>query len=267
MIRKPAVAGTFYPSNLRELRQFLDEHLKPVPAPIPAKAVVLPHAGYIYSGVTASLVLSRVLVPETVFLIGPNHRGLGADFALFSKGEWQTPLGRVPIHEELAAKLLEASHDLQVDTQAHALEHSLEVEIPLLQFRNPALRIAPLIVGTLNIEAAREVALAAGDVLASLHDQPLTVISTDMSHYEPEEATRKKDRYALEAIQSLDAEALLRVVKDYRITMCGLVPVYMLLVMKEALGLQKATLVDYRTSAEATGDLERVVGYAGFIFE
>lgn len=268
LIRRPHVAGSFYPAEQKQLRQFCESRLSSTEPPLSVRAVILPHAGYVYSGETACRVLARVRVPEKNFLIGPNHRLYGSEpFAIFPEGKWETPLGKIEVDPELSAALLEASHDLKPDPEAHLSEHSLEVEVPFLQTKNPAAKIAPLVVGTLDLDQARSVALACGEVLASRREEALVVISTDMSHYESDEATRKKDRYALEAIENLDEEALVRVVRQHQITMCGFVPVYMLLVMKKLLGIRNATLVDYRTSADATGDRDRVVGYAGFIFE
>jgi hypothetical protein len=220
-----------------------------------------------YSGETACRVLSQIPVPKKNFLMGPNHGGMGSPFALFASGEWKTPLGSVPIDSDLASGLLEISHDLRCDEEAHRMEHSLEVQIPFLQTKNPDLRIVPLIVGTLDLDMAREVALTCGDFIAGSSEPILVVVSSDMSHYESDRAARKKDSYALQAIENLDEETLVHAVEKYNITMCGFVPVYMLLVMKDLLGIQKATLVDYRTSADASGDFDRVVGYAGFIFE
>lgn len=227
---------------------------------------MLPHAGYFYSAKTACEVLRRVEVPELCFLIGPNHEGRGHPFALASEGSWETPAGPVPLEQEFAQGLLKASSDLTADSKAHEMEHSLEVEIPLLQFRNPRVRIVPLVIGTLNLERTREVALSVLPFLKT-RSEFLLVLSTDMSHYESDRATRKKDRYALEAIEALDEEKLAERVKTHRITMCGLAPVYFGLILAKALGARKGTLVDYRTSADASGDYERVVGYAGFIIE
>jgi MEMO1 family protein len=266
-IRQPHVAGTFYPSDPEELRQYCDTHLKPQAPRISAKAVILPHAGYLYSGKTAAKVLGAVEIPESVFLIGPNHFGQGAPFALASRGVWHTPLGEVSVDEALAQGLLAACDDLQPDADAHLFEHSLEVEVPFLQALKPQLKILPLIIGTLDLLAAKQAAFACGRYLASLDVRPLVAASTDMSHYESDAATRQKDRFALDAISNLDEDALVKAVKEHRITMCGFIPVYMLLVMKAFLGIEKATLVDYCTSADATGDYDRVVGYAGFILE
>lgn len=266
-VRKPHVAGSFYPADPSELREFCQTQLNASAGdPALARAVILPHAGYIYSGKTAGRVLSRVRIPDSTFLIGPNHAGIGAPFALVSDGQWQTPLGSVLIESGLAGQILDAAPGIESDEWAHRHEHSLEVEIPFLQVKNPGVKIIPLIVGTLDLELARQTAIKVGECLSAVPKESLLiVISTDMSHYEPDIPTRKKDRFALEAIENLDSEALVRVVKEHRITMCGFIPVYMLLVMAAKLGIQSARLVDYTTSAEASGDFDRVVGYAGFI--
>jgi len=266
LIRQPHVAGTFYPSDPGELREFCETHLCPAGPKAPVRAVLLPHAGYMYSGRTACRVLCGVKVPERVFLLGPNHFGQGSPFALASKGAWETPLGQVPLDEAGAEALLQTTQDLRADPSAHLFEHSLEVEVPFLQFLNPSLNLLPVVVGSLDLLVARQVALACGRFIAQSGNY-LTVVSSDMNHYEPDAPTRLKDRFALDAILNLDEEALVRAVKEHRITMCGFVPVYMLLVMKSLLGITKATLVDYCTSADATGESDRVVGYAGFIFE
>lgn len=231
-----------------------------------AKAIILPHAGYLYSGKTAGEVMRRTQIPETCFLIGPNHWGYGHPFAIVSAGSWETPLGAVEIDHNFASGLLEACHDLRKDDGAHEKEHSLEVEVPFLQYRNPQVKIVPLVIGTLDWDRSREVALALTEFLKTRRGV-LIVASTDMNHYESDEATRKKDRYALQAIEALDPEGLRKAITHQRITMCGAVPVYMALFLIHALGGKKAHLVDYRTSADASGDYDRVVGYAGFIIE
>lgn len=266
-IRPPCVAGSFYPQNADEIRDFCLPHLKKSAVLREAKAVILPHAGYVYSGETACRVLAKVKVPDLNLMIGPNHRAFGADFALFGEGEWATPLGPVKIDLALSEKIRQRSEEIELDQEAHASEHSLEVILPMLQLKNPACRIVPLIVGTLNYRRAEAAARSIGEALRDTPEKFLVVISNDMSHYEPDAITRRKDRYALEAIENLDTEALVSVVKEHRISMCGLIPVFMLLLMKETLGITKTKLVDYRTSLDATGDDNRVVGYAGFIFE
>jgi AmmeMemoRadiSam system protein B len=266
-VREPAVAGTFYPDNPDALRDFGISYLSSQSSPCPAKAVMLPHAGYIYSGETACSVLSKIKIPQTIFLIGPNHQSRGADFALFSNGEWKTPLGSVRIAADLAGALSQASPYIEEDHEAHLFEHSLEVEIPLLQMKNPDIQIVPLVIGTLDLERATKVARACATVLAKWPEPWLIVISSDMNHYEDDERTRLKDRYAIEAIEKLDARGLEQAIRTHRISMCGFVPAFMFLNMVDILGIRKATLVDYQTSARVSRDYSRVVGYAGFLFE
>ena len=267
LIRRPHVAGTFYPSDQAHLRTYCETHLFPEEKTVKARAVILPHAGYVYSGDTACLVLSKVEIPKRIFLMGPNHWNAGAPFALFSEGAWETPLGRVEVDREFAQAVLDSSVEIKKDEEAHRAEHSLEVLLPIIQMCSSDFKICPLLIGAAEKTKAREVAFHVGPVLRDSFEPLLLVISNDMNHYEADELTRKKDRYALDAILNLDEESLLHAVHEYRITMCGLMPVYMLLVMKDFLGIRKASLVDYRTSADASGDKQRVVGYAGFIFE
>lgn len=202
-IRKPSVAGSFYPADASQIRRFCEPLLRPSGPLVSARALILPHAGYIYSGETACRVLARVKVPDTVFLMGPDHHGAGADFSLFPEGEWETPLGRTPIAENLTRALARGSRQLTADPLAHAAEHSLEVLLPLLQMKNPGLRIAPVLVGALAVDQAMAVAAELGSVLSEGTSETLVVISNDMSHYESDRATREKDRYALEAVEQI----------------------------------------------------------------
>lgn len=265
-VRKPHAAGSFYPAGAAEIHRFVKPLLPSSGLPLKAKAVILPHAGYLYSGQTACKVISRIQIPDRNLLIGPDHRGAGGAFSIYPEGVWETPVGRTQVDEDLVRDLMRACPDFEADAAAHAYEHSLEVLVPLLQIKNPNCRIAPVLAGTTDLDLAREAAVAAAGMLAAKQSPPLLVISNDMSHYENDAVTRKKDRYALDAIEQLDAGALAKAVREHSITMCGFIPVYMLLVMSRALGIQKSVLLDYRTSADATGDRERVVGYAGFVF-
>ena len=264
LVRKPHVAGSFYPAEPQALRDYLQKVIEPTAPTIQAKAVIIPHAGYLYSGRTAAEVIRRINIPKTAFLIGPNHWGVGEAFALFSCGSWENPLGKVPVDEEFASGLLESSHDIRVDTEAHFREHSLEVEIPFLQYRNPSVAVVPLLIGTLNWDNVADVAFSMEEFLRTRSDF-LIVCSTDMNHYENDKITREKDGYALEAIKALDEKTFRRAVVLHQISMCGCIPVYMTLILSKSMGAKRAELVDYRTSADASGDRDRVVGYAGFI--
>jgi hypothetical protein len=265
-IREPAVAGTFYPDDPQELKRICLEKLSKT-SDQKAKAIIVPHAGYIYSGTTAGKVFSQVHVPKTIFLLGPNHRGLGAPFSIMSQGEWETPLGRVPMAKKFSEGLIAQCRDITEDSTGHRFEHSLEVQIPFLQLRRPDLEISPLVIGTSDLNWAREVANACARYIEKYQEEVLIVISTDMNHYEDEKTTRDKDHNALAAIQHMDAEELIWAVQKHQISMCGFLPAVMLFEMKHVLKFRNCTLMDYRTSGETSGDFERVVGYAGFIIE
>jgi len=265
MNRFPAVSGKFYPAEPKALTQALEQYIVPGLAQ-PVMAALVPHAGYIYSGKTAGKVYGQLDLSDTVLILGPNHYGLGADFALMAEGVWTTPLGEVSIDTELACHLLENVPEFVSDSEAHLEEHAIEVQLPFLQHLKPSIRFVPVSVGThdqLALEAAGEhLALA----LKTYHKRILILVSGDMNHYESEPITRRKDKQAIECLGRLDVEALRRAVKTEQISMCGFAPASVVLKALLALGALRGQLVDYSTSGEESGDRESVVGYAGMIF-
>ena len=266
MIRKPAVAGQFYPGSPEALRAFLDETVQPPAGGAgPAAGVMVPHAGYVYSGRVAGEVFARVAVPDAVILLGPNHTGLGTEASVAPPGAWATPLGPVPVDADLARALLAASPLFQEDGLAHAHEHSLEVQLPFLVHRNPGVRIVPVALALRRRDDAAEAGRAVAQAAAGHPGPVLVVASTDMTHYEPEARAREKDRLALERVLAVDPEGLLAAVRRHDISMCGAVPTAVMLEAAHRLGASDAELVRYTTSAEASGDTRRVVGYAGVV--
>ncbi len=266
MTRMPAVADRFYPASPERLRAAMDTLIPAVPAEArqQALAVVMPHAGYIYSGATAGQTISRVRVPETVIIMGPNHHGRGAALALGTE-DWRMPLGTVAVDRELAALILEHSELIVEDREAHRHEHSLEVQVPFLQHQQPHLRIAPLVVSHLSFDVCRA---AAHDLVAAIRalGQPVLLLaSTDMSHYESRRDATRKDRLAIDRILALDPQGLHATVLGQRISMCGIMPTTIALIAAMELGATRAELVRYTDSGEASGDIEQVVGYAGLI--
>jgi AmmeMemoRadiSam system protein B len=263
MIREPAVAGRFYPGDATSLAAELDRCLGPAPAERrTAIGVVVPHAGYVYSGAVAGAVYARVAVPARAILLGPNHTGQGAGRALAPDEGWRTPLGIVPVDATVAARLATAT-GVERDARAHRLEHALEVQVPFLQRVRPDVAIAPLVLAHLPWRACealgRDVAEAAREAGA------LLVASSDMSHHVPASRARALDARALERILALDPEGLYEVVQRDEISMCGIVPATVMLVAARALGATHAELVRYSHSGEVTGDDDEVVGYAGVI--
>ena len=266
MTRMPAVADRFYPADPERLRRQV-EQLMPVVAEADkqsALAVVMPHAGYVYSGATAGATLARVQVPETVLILGPNHHGRGQALAL-GREDWQMPLGTVPIDQTLAEAILCSSSLIVADEEAHHLEHSLEVQLPFLQLAQPRLRMVPLVVSQLSFADCQQVARELAVAIGSLRRPVLLVASTDMSHYESRQQASRKDQLALDRLLAMDAQGLYATVLGQRISMCGIMPTTIALLTAIELGANRTELVRYTDSGEASGDTSQVVGYAGLI--
>lgn len=266
MSRKPAVAGQFYPGTSRELDRAVRLYTKDVPEKIHARGIVVPHAGYVYSGSVAGAVFSSVELPAKHVIFCPNHTGVGADAALMSRGAWRMPWGEAPIDGELADRLLSASPLLSEDASAHRGEHSLEVQLPFLRHFREAFRFVPVALGHLSLEDCRTLGEDVARVAGSEAPPPLLIASTDMSHYEPDGVARKKDGAAIDRMLALDPEGLFRVVRSERISMCGVIPATVVLYACMALGATSARLIRYSTSGDVSGDRDQVVGYAGLAF-
>lgn len=272
MIREPAVAGQFYPGSARQIAVQLDEMMPPVEGKREAKAVVVPHAGWMYSGHTAGLVYASVNVPDRVIMVGPNHHGIGSNYALCEAGAWRTPLGDVPLAEPLTAELLDHCDWLAPDPQAHRMEHSLEVQVPMLQRANPQVEIAPLLIGggwpeSGGCNKLRDIGTAIAATVKEYGRPVLLLASSDLNHYEDQETSRVKDKLVLDAVLALDEEGLMERVRAVEVSMCGVAPTYIVLVAAKLLGATRAELIDYRTSGDVTGDYSAVVGYGGVVIE
>jgi MEMO1 family protein len=268
-LRHSAVAGRFYPRDPDDLRAEVSNYLaQPLAANQAArKAIgcVAPHAGYMYSGHVAGAVFARVEIPRRCIVLCPNHTGMGVPLAIMSDGAWETPLGEVMIDTELAAALKQRFPVLQEDSAAHRAEHATEVELPFLQMRQPELRFIPIALGTRQFETLEQLGNALADVIAAQKDRVLIVASSDMNHYESDALTRVKDHRAIERMLTLDPRGLYDVVTEQNISMCGLGPAIAMLTAARQLGAKSAELVKYATSADVSGDRERVVGYAGIV--
>lgn len=267
MIRGPVYAGKFYPGSEASLRKQIEAFLDKDAKKINAKAVVLPHAGYIYSGAVAGKTISQVEIKDTCIILGPNHTGNGAPFSIMTEGFWKTPLGQVEIDKELAREILSESHFLEEDELAHRFEHSLEVEIPFLQYFRKSCKIVPIVASTADLKTYREIGEKIASAIKKLgkENDVLIVASSDMTHYEPHEQAKAKDKEAIEAILKLDEEALLKKIQALDISMCGFAPVIIMLCCIKELGARQGRLVEYKTSGDVTKDFSAVVGYAGII--
>lgn len=265
MIRRAVVAGTFYEGSRERLRTQVAHLLAPDVTPEEVIGVVVPHAGYVYSGRVAGAVYSRVAWPESWVILGPNHTGQGLDASIMTSGEWETPLGPVPVDGELAKAILGHSTVMGEDPLSHAREHSIEVQLPFLQIRGEPFCFVPISLYRHEYAVCQEVgqALAAG--IRQVGKRVVLVASTDMSHYVSRTEAAAKDRKALDAILALDPEGLHRVVRREGISMCGFHATVAMLVAAKALGATSAELVKYTDSGEVTGDTSEVVAYAGLI--
>jgi MEMO1 family protein len=261
MIRQPAVAGKFYTDDPDQLREELAS-LVSLGDAARVIGIVAPHAGYLYSGKVAGLVYGRVRVPEAVLVLGPNHTGVGAPAALAPSGEWLTPLGPVPVNNRLSQLILKHASLVREDPSAHRFEHSLEVQLPFLQYCNPRVCIAALCLSLSDFDSVSRIGTALAQAITEYGDEVLMVASSDMNHYESAAVAREKDGLALAELAKLDPEALLKVCRAKNITMCGVVPAAVMMVAAKLLGATESRLVKYTTSGEVNGELDRVVAYA-----
>jgi AmmeMemoRadiSam system protein B len=267
MIRPPAVAGRFYAGDPARLREQVAGFLTPLTqeGTLRARACLVPHAGYMYSGHVAGAVYRRLEIPATVILIGPRHFPRGAPLAILTEGSWQTPLGPVQINQGLGKKVASACHLLREDAIAHSAEHSLEVQLPFLQCLAPTFTFVPIVVGTARYPELEELGHAVAAVILAEETPPLLIASSDMNHYESDEITRVKDHKAIDRILALDPLGLFETVRDQSISMCGYAAVVATSVASRDLGASKVELLKYATSGDVSGDLREVVGYAGMI--
>ena len=272
-VREPAVAGYFYPADAEALRSEVEHCLRwrPQPsgdqpeagAPAPAVAVVVPHAGYEYSGRVAGAVYATTSLPRSLLILCPNHTGEGRQIAVMNRGVWRTPLGDAVIDEPLADRILEACELAAVDDRAHRREHALEVQLPFLQVRMKEFAFVPICVGTGSLAALTQLGHDLGRVIQKCPEPLGIVISSDMSHYIAAPEAREKDMMAVGRIMSMDPVRLHRVVLEKEISMCGFAPAVAGLTAALDAGARSARLVAYANSGDASGDYDRVVGYAG----
>jgi AmmeMemoRadiSam system protein B len=267
MIRNPYVAGYFYPGTAAELRAAVAGLVDKNAPREDAIGLLVPHAGYMYSGPVTGATVSRIKFKDTFIIIGPSHSGLGKPFSVMTGGAWRTPLGDVETDTELAEKIVAVSKYLEADEEAHREEHAVEVQLPFLQYFKPDVRIVPIIIGGGGGGAYLEIGKDIARALQELRREAVIMASGDMTHYEPHDTAKEKDLYAVEAMLALDVEELTRRYKSRRITMCAYPPVACAISAARELGATRGELVQYRTSGDATGDYTQVVGYAGVIFK
>jgi AmmeMemoRadiSam system protein B len=262
VVRPPAVAGAFYPATAAAVTAEATRLVQTDGLPAPATAVVSPHAGWRYSGALAGRLFGRVVVPERVLVLAPNHTGLGTRASLWPTGTWRLPGLEIPVDDRFVHALLEETTVLRPDRAAHEEEHAIEVLLPLLAARQPALRLAAAVLGGLSFSECETLAAGIARAIGRADGPTLIVASSDMNHYLPDDETRALDEKALAPLAALDARGLWDAVRANGITMCGYIPTTVAMLAARALGADRATIVGHTTSADAGGDRDRVVGYA-----
>lgn len=274
-VRRPTQAGAFYAGSQQSLKTQIEGCFKHKlgPGTLPKVAdrklqnvvgLVCPHAGYMYSGPVAAHGYHRLAEdgkPDTIVILGPNHTGSGSALAVMREGVWSTPLDEVEIDTATADAIARASDIIDVDDSAHSSEHSIEVQLPFLQFLyGSSFKFVPICFLMQDLESSREVGLAVAKAIASKN--AVVIASTDMTHYEPQRSAEKKDKAAIEAVLKMDEAKLYSTVEGFSISMCGFAPTMALIVAAKALGAKKAELLCYKTSGDVTQDYSAVVGYA-----
>jgi AmmeMemoRadiSam system protein B len=274
-MRLPAAAGTFYAGSKeslikqiescylhelgpRHLPKYNEKELRKI------KGAVIPHAGYMYSGPTATWVYSKLAengFPNTFIIIGPNHTGYGSGIAI-TKETFSTPLGNVEVDTELADALLDTIIDN--DFNAHRYEHSIEVQLPFLQYIKGDFKFVPLCLGIQDYKTAKELGALIKKAILDLKRDVIVIASSDFTHYEERSSAERKDKIAIEKILNLDSKGLYEAVEHYSISMCGYGTV---MTMLESIEAKKATLLKYSTSGDIEKYMLEVVGYAGIVVE
>ena len=275
MIREPVVAGQFYPGQKDELENMIKncfEHKygpgsESTPTSEKIFGVICPHAGYVYSGPTACHSYKSIssLNPELVIIIGPNHFGVGKDAATMTDAQWETPLGLVEVDSESAREIAEKSKFIEIDNFSHSQDHSLEVQVPMLQsiFSNE-FKILPIILRAQDLETARDVGNAVSEIVKKKN--AIIVASSDFTHYEENSFAHSQDKALIEPILEMDVERFYQVLMERRVTACGYGAMASVMIACKNLGATKGELLSYATSGDVSGDTSSVVGYGAIKF-
>ena len=267
MIRNPVVSGQFYPASPSQLKAMIEGMVNEKAVKEDIIGLVSPHAGYVYSGPVAGAVISRVKFKDTFIIMGPSHTGMGKPLSIMTQGAWRTPLGEVEIDAELGGKILATSSHLEEDHVAHQHEHSIEVQLPFLQYFKPDIKLVPIVLGYASGATYKKIGEEIAQAIKELNKEVVIIASSDMTHYESQESAQRKDDKAIEAILDLNEDELLKRVDELNISMCGYAPTVSLIAAARELGATEAELVRYQTSGDTTGDYTAVVGYAGIILK
>lgn len=279
-IRPARNAGSWYSGTAEGLNKQLGQEcflhsLGPgeLPSSLPFErheivGLLCPHAGYMYSGPVAAhsyLALVKDHRPKSVVIVGPNHTGMGSGVSIMTEGIWRTPLGDVRIDADLARAIQKNSTYIDIEDNAHAYEHSIELQLPFLQFVfGSDIKFVPICMLMQDLDVALDVGQAVAK--ASVDREVTLIASSDMTHYEAQSSAEKKDAIAIDAMKSLDEKTLMDKVNRFNITMCGSGPTAAVIEASKILDASKGQLLKYATSGDITGDKSAVVGYCSMAF-
>jgi AmmeMemoRadiSam system protein B len=279
-VRRPTQAGSFYEGDAEALKIqvencFLHEFgPKKQPqvnrsGPRQVVGLVCPHAGYMFSGAVAANAyyeLAQDGKPDTVVILGPNHTGYGSALALMNDGVWRTPLGDVEVDGVIADQIVRETRLVDVDDVAHRFEHSIEVQLPFLQYLyGSEFKFVPVCFQMQDLASAVEVGKALAEVLA--RKNAVVIASSDMTHYEPQVNAAAKDLAALKAVEAMDEKRFYSIIETQNVTACGYGPIATVIAYAKGLGAKEAKLLCYKSSGDITGDYSSVVGYAAVSFK
>lgn len=274
-VRKPAVAGSFYPSSKDSLLQMIEscfmhsygpQRKPPSPADRKVIGVVCPHAGYMYSGPIAAHTYYAIssLKFDLVVMVGPNHYGIGSGVATMKEGAWETPLGLVDIDGKTAEQVVKVSGIVDVDDAAHSEDHCLEVQLPMLQYIYEKFRIVPIVMWMQDKDTAEDVAGAIAEI--AKNGNVLLLASSDFTHYEPNEEAHRKDKELIKSILELDVSRYYSVLRRLQVSACGYGAIASVMIAAKTLGAKKGELLKYATSGDVAGKKDSVVGYGSILF-
>ncbi len=267
--RPAAKAGQFYPATAAGIKVELDRCYAPTRlfSPDPARAVMLPHAGWRFCGDLIAVTLARVQVPEVAVILGPKHTAAGPEWSVSAAGTWEWPGGKLEVAGEWAAFLVSRCPRLIRENEAHREEHGCEVLLPFLHRRNPFVRILPIAIGRADYEELASLSEALATLREELGERVLFIVSSDMNHFADNEENRRLDALALDPLEAGDPRGLYETCLNHRISMCGMRPAVAVLRALEMERHPSVEITGYETSARITGDTSRVVGYAGAVME
>jgi len=264
-MRRAVVAGAFYERERSDLEMQLRSCFSGIPREENKDIIgaVVPHAGYMYSGSVAASVYAKLPRADVFVILGTNHQGIGSLIAV-SKEMWVTPLGEVEADDAFVDALSKRLIDM--DDTAHKYEHSIEVQLPFLQFLfDKNFHFVPISIALTEEETVREIGDDLANTVAQLDKKVVLLASSDFTHYEPDKIAREKDGYVIEAIKELDVAKFFKRVYERNVTACGIAPIAAMMHAAKKLGATEGKVVKYATSGDITGDRRAVVGYGGII--